>query len=75
MTTTTKPRCQDLRPGQAIQYTYTSRRRRSQPTVIVNPPQYIDRRKDDDSGWWLTDRSGIADWVFDKGDEWQVVTA
>lgn len=26
----------------------------------------VDSRKDDDSGWWLTDGSGLADWIADE---------
>ena len=34
----------------------------------------LDRRKDDDSGWWMTDRSGLVDWIWaDTCCSWEVL--
>ncbi len=33
----------------------------------------IDRRKETDDGWWMTDGSGLADYVWDGGTAWQTL--
>lgn len=62
-----KPRARDLKPGDVLVWTGFPR-----PTDLA---KVIDRRKDDDTGWWMTDGSGLADYVWDHGAAWTTVRA
>jgi hypothetical protein len=53
-----------LKPGDRIRY--------KRPGPARGDERVLERRKDDDSGWWLTDRSGLADRVWADGD-WEVL--
>lgn len=62
-----RPRCRDLRPRDVIVWTGPPR-----PSDAV---KVISHRKDDDSGWWVTDGSGLADYVWDGGGAWTTASA
>lgn len=67
MTAADRPTSRDLRPRDVVVWTGQPR-----PHDFV---KVIDRRKDDDSGWWMTDGSGVADYVWDDGAAWTTVAA
>jgi len=57
-------RARDLKPGDVLVWTGKPR------TRVKDRTKVIARRKDDDSGWWMTDGSGLADYVWGDGTLW-----
>lgn len=62
-----RPRSRDLKPGDVLVWTGHPR-----PTDLA---KVIRSRKIDDTGWWMTDGSGLADYVWDQGAAWTTVRA
>jgi hypothetical protein len=62
-----RPKCRDLEPGMTIVWT-------NRPTPR-DAAKRISVRKETDDGWWMTDGSGLADYVWDGGTAWQTLDA
>lgn len=62
----------DLAPGVVL--VFVADAVRVDPKVVATDrTKVIKARKADDSGWWMTDGSGLADYVWDRGSGWCTV--